>query len=169
MVKKDVNGEFSNLFIRLSQSFFGKTTVHLIFLDGWLAQQKEVLVPTMVSKASDWVLWVLNIFTEKENYLVYETRQKLKKGGTPTNKLLHFTSSLISSRLNDYLAVYLVRNFSWLVLAQYSCHINLNRKMWNTKIRNPMENQKIAGRPPNLLPCLWSAITWCSCAGAESK
>ena len=34
-VKKGVNDEFSNLFIRLSQSFFfGKTTLHLIFLDG---------------------------------------------------------------------------------------------------------------------------------------
>ena len=36
-------------------------------------------------------------------------------------------------------------------------------------MRNPIENQKMAGRPPNLLPCLWRAITWCSCAGAGKK
>ena len=62
---------------------------------------------------------------------------------------------------------YLVRNFSWLAPAQYSCHMSLNRKIWNTNIRKPIENQNIAGSPPNLFPCLCSAITWCSWAGAE--
>ena len=33
----------------------------------------------------------------------------------------------------------------------------------------PMETQKIMGRPPSLLPCLWSSITWCSWAGAEKQ
>lgn len=55
------------------------------------------------------------------------------------------------------------------LLAQYSCQTSLNRNMWNTKIKKPMENQKMVGRPPNLLPCLCRAITWCSWAGAEKK
>lgn len=62
---------------------------------------------------------------------------------------------------------YLVRNLSW--PAQYSCHISLIRKRWKTSIRKPTENQKIAGSPPNLFPCLWRAITWCSWAGAKIK
>ena len=40
---------------------------------------------------------------------------------------------------------YLDRNLSW--LEQYSCQINFIRNTWNTKIRNPIENQNIAGRP----------------------
>ena len=40
---------------------------------------------------------------------------------------------------------YLDRNLSW--LEQYSCQINFIRNTWNTKMRNPIENQNIAGRP----------------------
>ena len=96
----------------------------------------------------------------------------------------------IKENCKSYLP-YLDRNLSW--LEQYSCQINFIRNTWNTKMRNPIENQNIAGRPkmmknekeskygdfyvtkfifyylvpPSLFPCLWSAITWCSWAGAE--
>ncbi len=54
---------------------------------------------------------------------------------------------------NDQLVtddLYLDLNLSW--LAQYSCQMSLNRNMWKTRTRKAMENQKIAGSPPSLLP-----------------
>ena len=61
---------------------------------------------------------------------------------------------------------YLVLNLS--CPAQYSCQISLKRKRWKMRMRKPTENQKMVGSPPSLLPWRWSAMTWCSWAGAET-